>query len=170
MKVSKQLKGVLALRAPMALVAIISSSLSMSSASARDMHGRMGVGYNAQFADELPAVAIKYGLTRLTSVEGILGLDTGTPSRSAVGAKISQNIFLESNLNFYGFSGLVLAKTSQGSGVEIPAGVGVEFFIPGIESVGWSVETGGLLSNTSGSFNLRTIGFSFLNAGIRFYF
>jgi len=152
------------------LVLMLCFALKSTSSLARDMHGRLGVGYNAQFADNLPAVALKYGVTRATAVEGILGMDTRTPSRRALGAKISQNIFMESNLNFYGFSGLLLSKTAAGSGVEIPAGVGVEFFLPALESIGWSIETGGLLSNTTGSFSVRTIGVSFLNAGIRFYF
>lgn len=137
---------------------------------ARDMHGRLGLGYNAQFADELPSVAAKYAVTRTTAFEGVLGFDTSTPTRSVFGAKAFHNIFMETNLNFYGFTGLVFSKTRTGSGVEIPAGVGVEFFIPGIESIGWSFETGAMMTNASGDFALKTLGLSFLSAGIRFYF
>jgi hypothetical protein len=49
-------------------------------------------------------------------------------------------------------------------------GVGTEFFIPGLESLGFSMETGGSFDNATGSFALKTLGVSFLNAGMHFYF
>lgn len=49
--------------------------------------------------------------------------------------------------------------------------LGAEFFIPGLESVGFSFETGGALHNLSnGSMSFRTVGVSFIDAGMHFYF
>ena len=42
--------------------------------------------------------------------------------------------------------------------------------MPGVESLGLTVETGASFGNLSGSFVLRTMGVSFLDAGIHFYF
>jgi hypothetical protein len=39
-----------------------------------------------------------------------------------------------------------------------------------LESLGFAMETGASLDNLSGSFALKTLGVSFLNAGIHFYF
>ena len=61
-------------------------------------------------------------------------------------------------------------KTAGRSGIELMTGFGTEFFIPGIESLGFAVETGGTFDNLTGSFILRTLGVSFLDAGIHFYF
>ena len=67
---------------------------------------------------------------------------------------------------------------AQGSGAVFRLGgvisdrvlFGVEAFIPGIESLGFSMETGASFNNLSGSYAVQTMGVSFLNAGMHFYF
>jgi hypothetical protein len=142
---------------------------------AKDMHGRLGVGYNAQFANVsqtngVPGISLKYGLTRDIAAAGIVGASTGTPTNFVAAVKFFKNIFYETNLNFYFMLGAGLVTANQKTGADFLGGLGAEFFIPGIESLGFSVETGGSLSNITGSFILRTMGVSFLNAGIHFYF
>jgi len=148
---------------------------------AREMQGRLGLGYNAEFANlnypnGVPGISFKYGLTRDIAAEAVVSLNTSTPTNSATAIKLFKNIFYETNLNFYFMlgAGILSAQpvgaTSNNTGAEFLGGLGAEFFIPGIESLGFAMETGGEFDNLGGTFGLRTIGFSFLNAGIHFYF
>jgi hypothetical protein len=151
------------------------SFIFMPNASARDMQGRLGLGYNAQFSNinmtnGVPGISIKYALTRDVSFEGIIGITTASPGNTVTAVKLMRNLFLETNLNFYTMLGGGILSAENRSGVEFLGGFGAEFFIPGVESLGFSMETGGSFTNISGSFALQTIGASFLNAGIHFYF
>jgi hypothetical protein len=144
---------------------------------ARDMQGRLGLGYNAEFADfyqdtSVPAISLKYGLTRDIGVEGVFGVSTRAPRNSVVGIKFFKNIFYETNLNFYFMVGGATVSANSNTGAEFLGGFGAEAFIPGLESLGFAMETGATLDNLSGSgsFALKTLGVSFLNAGIHFYF
>lgn len=145
-------------------------------AQAKDMHGKLGLGYNSEFENAnlsggVPGVSLKYGVTRDIAAELVVGASTASPSNSIVGVKFFKNLFYETNLNFYFMLGGGILSGGGHSGAEFLGGFGSEFFIPGIESLGFSVETGGLFENIStGSFVLKTLGVSFLSAGIHFYF
>jgi hypothetical protein len=140
------------------------------------MHGRLGVGYNSEFANSyagsrrLPGVSVKYSATRDIALEGIIGIATTSPSNSVTGIKFFKNIFFETNLNFYFMLGGGIINANQQLGGELLGGFGAEFFIPGVDSLGFSVETGASFNNASGSYALETLGVSFLDAGIHFYF
>jgi len=154
--------------------AILSLSVSLSS-EARELQGRMGLGYNSQFVnsselERVPAVSLKYGLSRELATELLLGFSTTTPTNRVTGIKIFKNIFFETQLNFYGFLGAGLLSARGNSGFQCMGGFGAEFFIPGVESLGFAMETGGSMDTLSGSLAVRTMGASFLDAGIHFYF
>ena len=151
------------------------SVFSPTLASAKDMQGRLGLGYNAEFANfyainSVPAVSLKFGLTRDIAVEGLVGIGTSSPGNSVTGIKFFKNLFYETNLNFYFTVGGAVLSANSRSGAEFLGGFGAEFFIPGIESLGFSFETGATFDNLAGSFVIKTLGVSFLNAGIHFYF
>jgi hypothetical protein len=145
-------------------------------AEARDLHGRLGLGFNSEFANSslggfrVPGISVKYAMTRDIAFEGILGIATTTPSNSVYAGKVFKTLFLEPNLNFYTMAGLGLISANNQSGFQLIAGFGAEFFIPGIDSLGFAMETGVSFDNATGSYALRTLGFSFLDAGIHFYF
>ena len=144
-------------------------------AHARDLTGRLGLGYNSEFANfsqpnGVPGISVKYGISRDIGVEGVLGVNTASPTNDVVGLKFFKNIFYETNLNFYFMAGGGIVNGNSQTGLEILSGFGVEFFFPGLESLGFSMETGGEIDNLTGSYNLKTLGVSFLNAGIHFYF
>jgi hypothetical protein len=150
-------------------------ALGASDAQARDLQGRLGLGYNSEFADRavpggVPGVSVKYGLTRDIAAEGVVGIATSTPGQSVFALKLFKNLFYETSLNFYFMLGGGLVSGGGSSGAQFIGGFGAEFFIPGIESLGFAFETGGSFDNLGGSFVLKTLGFSFLNAGIHFYF
>ena len=154
---------------------MVALGLFTSQAHARDLQGRLGLGYNAQFANYretggVPAIAGKYAFTNDLALEGIVGVATSTPGNSVFGVKFFKNLFFETNLNFYSFVGVALVAANNRSSSNIQGGFGTEFFIPGLESLGLSMELGAELTGISGSTVLRTLGISFLHAGMRFYF
>jgi len=151
-------------------------TLAIPSAEARDLQGRLGLGYNAQFANyresnnSVPAIAAKYAITKDIAIEGVFGIATTSPGNSVIGVKFFKNLFFENNMNFYGMLAAGLVTANNQSGSDLLGGFGAEFFIPGLESLGISFEVGGELTNITGSMVFRTMGASFLNAGMRFYF
>ena len=142
----------------------------------RDMQGRLGLGYNSEFANaystgpRVPGISIKYAMTRDLAIEGVFAIATTSPSQSVTGIKLFKNVFFETNLNFYFMLGGGFINANSQIGAELLAGFGAEFFIPGIDSLGLAIETGATFNNASGSYALRTLGVSFLDAGIHFYF
>jgi hypothetical protein len=152
--------------------------LTGSTAESRDLFGRLGLGYNAQFAQTgtaggSPGISLKYGFNPHTALELIGGFYSGTGGNSVAALKVMQTMHSESYLNFYFLLGGGLVSTASTSGTEFLGGFGSEFFIPGIENLGISFEAGVDIENhtsTSGSFILKSFGASFLNAGMHFYF
>lgn len=144
-------------------------------AHARALPGRLGIGYNAQFANVtqengVPGVSLKYSFTRDFGIETVVGVATTDPANTLFALKAMKVIFPETNLNFYGMLGAGYMTMSTTSAIQVLGGFGVEFFIPGLESLGFATEFGGSFDNVSGSYAIKTMGVSFLNAGIHFYF
>jgi len=153
------------------ILMVLTLALLSANAEARELQGRLGVGYNSEFAEgSVPSLSMKYALARDIGTELIIGVNTRAPASTVVGFKLSKGLFLETNLNFNAFAGAGMVSHQAVSGFEMLAGFGLEFFIPGLESVGFSTDTGVSLGTSTGAFALRTLGVSFLNAGIHFYF
>lgn len=146
----------------------------MPSADAKDLSGRIGIGFMNEFSSssgtfQVPALSAKYALTKDLAISGAAGINTTSPGGYSLGAKVYKNIFYETNLNFYVAAGAGLVKRDQ-LGIEFLGVFGTEIFIPGVDSLGLSFEAGASLSNITGSFVVKTIGFTFLHAGVHFYF
>ena len=146
------------------------------SASARDLHGRLGLGYNDEFAvtptqSGAPGISLRYGLTARAQIELIAGFYSGDKGSGVTALKYMQTIHPETYMNFYYLIGGGAVSANGRSGTEWLGGFGTEFFIPGIESIGLAFETGLDYENlTSTSFVLKTFGLSFFNVGMHFYF
>jgi hypothetical protein len=172
MKIRQRVKKLLGV---MGALVVIQGAL-VTDTFGRDMQARLGLGYNSEFGNayangyRIPAVSLKYGLTRDLAVEALAGFTTASPNNSVTAAKVFKNIFFEPNLNFYFTLGLGLMTANSQAGVALLTGFGVEFFIPGIESLGFCMETGVMYDNGSGSYAIRTLGTSFFDAGMHFYF
>ena len=154
---------------------LLLSAIAPWAAEARDLTGRLGLGFNSEFsagtgATGTPAVSIKYALAKDLAAELIAGVSTGAPVESVAAMKVFKNLFFETNLNFYFTAGAGMVTAGENAGVEFLGAFGSEFFLPGLESVGFSFEAGGTLDNASGTFAFRTLGASFLQAGMHFYF
>ena len=146
-----------------------------SAAGAKDLGSRLGVGYMNSFVTfTLPSVAAFYYPSNDTGVLGALGVDTEDQnSKFAFLGGVRRIIFKEEAMNFFmgGNVALVSAETAgvKDSGFELAALVGGEFFIHGLDSLGFNFDTGMGVTNVK-KVRFRTLGNSFVNAGIVFYF
>lgn len=159
------------------LLLLLGISLFGAVGGAKELGSRLGVGYSNQFglSRELPSVAMRYYPNSDYGLMGALGIDTEKDnSRFGFMVKIVKIIFKEDNLNFYtgAGAGLVSEETlgHNESGFEMLGVLGVEFFLPGLENVGFSFEGGVGVTSISSEVRFRTIGDSPLRAGIVFYF
>lgn len=146
-----------------------------ATANAKDLTSRMGVGYrNSLVTMSLPSVAIFYYPSPDFNVFGSLGVDTeDNNSKFAFAGGVRRLIFKEENMNFFGGGHVAMVNqevaSSKDSGYEVAAVVGGEFFLPGLDSLGFNFETGMGITTVKKT-RFRTLGDSFLNAGIVFYF
>ncbi|MGZ5280564.1 MAG: hypothetical protein ACXWC9_11500, partial [Pseudobdellovibrionaceae bacterium] len=157
-------------------MSLLFSALSLASVvEAKDLSSRLGVGYrNSLVTMSLPSVAMFYYPSPDFSVFGSLGVDTeDNNSKFAFSGGIRRMIFKEDNMNFFGGGHVAMVNqeiaSAKDSGYELAAVVGGEFFLPGLESLGFNFETGMGITTVKKT-RFRTLGDSFLNAGIVFYF
>lgn len=160
----------------MKLMSLLVSVLVLISGSAfaKDLNNRLGIGFSNSFSFNLPSVAAVYYSAPNWAWTGALGIDSAS-SNSAFGAAVGirKIIFTEDNMNFFmgGTLGLISqsTSTSSSSGFEIAGLAGGEFFLHGLDNLGFLFDTGVAMASAS-TVRFRTLGESFLNAGIIFYF
>lgn len=144
------------------------------SASGKEMANRLGVGYRNSYAFDLPSLAAQYYPTSDMGLVGAIGIDTEDQnSKMVFSGGVRKIVFVEDNLNFF-MGGMlsVISKETAGatdSGFELAALVGTEFFLQGLENLGFNLESGVAVTNVK-KVRFRTMGDSFLRAGIIFYF
>lgn len=160
------------LKIPLALLIV---SLFSSLVSAKEMPQRLGVGIKNNTSESLPSLAAIYHVNGFTAVTGGVGVDTKKDySKFQLNAGIRHVIFHENNLHYYagGQLGLVTFEepvNGKQNGFEANFLMGVEFFIPGLENVGFSFEGGLGLASVKDT-RIRTIADDPFRAGIVFYF
>jgi len=160
-----------------------------ASASAKDLTGRVGVGY----VSTLPstgALSARYWVTDSIGIEGDLGFSLFNPKQGdAQNAYALQlggmyNFVDEPNLHVYGNGNLVFGSTPvQGvnaagnptvtnkTTVGANAGIGMEFFFVGLPNLGWTAGVGINVLNTQDVGTTVQLGGSdFASLGIRYYF
>jgi hypothetical protein len=141
---------------------------------AKDLTSRLGVGFRNSYSFELPAIAANYYPNPETGFIGAVGIDTAeNNSKFAVTGGVRRIIFKEENMNFF-MSGTLSFVSSEvngstNSGFEICGLVGDEFFLPGLENLGFNIE-GGVGVVNLGKVRFRTVADHILRAGVFFYF
>ncbi|MES3037918.1 MAG: organic solvent tolerance protein [Bdellovibrionota bacterium] len=148
--------------------------LSASTASAKELTNRLGIGVKNNNSEELPALATVYYPNSELAFTGSVGIDTKkNNSKLAFNAGVRKILFKETNMNFYygGQAGYVSYEelAVKHSGFELSGLFGAEFFLPGLESLALTFE-GGLGITSLDTVRFRTIGDHPLRAGIIFYF
>lgn len=144
---------------------------------AKDLSSRLGVGYTNQFGleDDLPSMAVRYFPNNNYGVAAALGVDTeDKANRFGLMARFIRVVFREDNMNFYvaAQGGFVSREKDDknDSGFDLAGVFGGEFFMPGLENLGFNFEAGVGATSISSEMRFRTIGDSPLRAGIFFYF
>ncbi|MBX3019098.1 MAG: organic solvent tolerance protein [Bdellovibrionaceae bacterium] len=138
------------------------------------MESRLGLGFRDSMAIAgLPALAMNYYPNSEFGMTGALGIDTEeNNSKFGLQLGLRKRIFEEDQLNFYMGGAFTLltqeVATVKKSGYELSALVATEFFLPGLENLGFNLEAGIGVSNVD-KVRFRTLGQSFLGAGIFFY-
>lgn len=145
------------------------------SAQAKDLTHRLGIGYKNNTTLDLPSLAAVYYPTATMGLTGGVGVDTKKDYNSFQAmAGVRYIIYPETNLNFYGAGQFALVNfetpvDGKKNGVEVAGLFGVEFFLTGLENLGWTFEAGLSLA-TAGNSRFRTVGDSPFRAGMIFYF
>lgn len=146
-------------------------------ASAKDLANRLGVGFSDQFgiSGGLPSVTVRYYPRTDIGLAAALGVDTEKDaSKFGFAAKAMRIIFQEDNMNFYlgASAGLISREKnkSNDSGFDLTGFAGGEFFLTGLDSLGFSFEAGVGVASISSEVRFRTIGDHPFRAGMTFYF
>ena len=153
---------------------VLSILLFAQSAYSMDRRGRLGVGMSNQLKNDLPAIAFKLQKSNAFSFGGLFGHSTRDPGGGhGFGLKVYRNLFDEPQLTFYTSLLAALIKqqvaTGDNEGFQFDLTVGSEFSFAGLQSLGFSFETGVSLNKLDGEFGIETVGYHFVTAGILFY-
>ena len=163
-------------KGPLVFCMLLALFAGAPTARAKDLSNRLGVGYKNQSTVDLPSVAVQYYPSADLGFSASLGVDTQKDSsRFGFGAKVYKVVFSEDNLNFYMGAGAgVISQEHPGlsneSGFELSGFGGAEFFLPGLENLGFSFEAGAGIASVSSGVRFRTFGDSPLRAGMIFIF
>lgn len=159
----------------LSLVLVIFSSVGQG----KDLKERLGVGIKNNTSQDLQSLAAVYYPNSNLGVTGGLGIDTQkNASKFSLNVGVRRIIFKEENMNFYaaGSGGLVNYEMPNSDGViekqsgfELAALFGAEFFLPGLDSLGFSFEGGAGIASLK-DVRFRTIADHPLRAGMVFYF
>ena len=147
----------------------------LSTASSKELTNRLGVGYSNQFSTTLPGVTARYYPNPDLGVQATLGIDTETDaSKFGLMVKGFKIIFTEPNMNFYLGAGAAIVSEevsgSSNSGFELNGYIGMEFFIQGLDSLGFIAEAGIGITSIDSGVRFRSFGDHPFTAGIVFYF
>lgn len=157
------------------ILSCVFAFLIFGSVSAKELTNRLGVGYQNQFSIDLPGISARYYPNPELGVSAALGIDTeSNASKFGLMVKAFRVIFKEPNLNFYlGAGAALISQETAGvsnSGFELNGFVGVEFFLPGLESLAFITEAGIGIASINDGVRFRTFGDHPFRAGIIFYF
>jgi hypothetical protein len=114
----------------------------MSSADAKDLGNRIGVGFNNQLG-ALPAISARYGLPSKNpainiQIEADLGLNivSGGDTAVLIGGRALYAVVVEDNMNLYAFGGGTLTTVADTATVRIQPGLEIQAFPFGLENLG----------------------------------
>ena len=145
-----------------------------ASAHAKDLRGRFGAGFNQQFG-HVSAFSVRYALPTTShavniQLEGNFGLDTATETegRSVFsGGRLLYGFVAEDNMTLFAAGGIGILTESEANTVRIQPAMGADFFLFGLDNLGFTVEWG-LNLDTGGSPGLETA--AAMGAGVHYWF
>jgi len=132
------------------LLILLFAALTLASpVQAKDLRGRTGVGFNQQFG-HVSALSARYGLPTSSPVvnvhlEGNFGLDTGAQKEGGnvfYGARVLYGVLAEDNMNLFVAGGVGGLTTGDANTVRMQPGMGADFFLFGLDNLGFTLEWG----------------------------
>ena len=178
-------------------ICLIALALVLSGASvglAKEMAGRIGVGYNGQIATSyatdfgtdtvaLHSMSAKFWINDDMGIQGVVGLNTWSLAKTggydlAMAGKFLYNIIQEQNMNFFTGGGLGLMFVGRDYGKEEKSDVGFNFFggagfewyFQGLPNLGFSAEIGLQYVDLGKWSEFGSYGGAFTVFGIHYYF
>lgn len=161
--------------------------LLLPSAEAKDLRSKVGLGFHQAIGpDNLTALSVRYGFPAAKPVTNIqleadvgLALAAETPASFYAGGRLLYTVVAEDNLNLYlgagaGYANQVVPPADADSDptsagfVRIQPAVGAEFFLFGLENLGFSVEWG-VNVDLGSTWSVQTVG-SAPAAAVHYYF
>src|SRR5262249_26458356 len=129
---------------------------------AKDLNGRFGVGFSQQFGGDggMSAVSLRYGLptgkpTTNIGLEADVGANVTSVTDFFVGGRLLWGVVAEDNMNLYLGAGVGYLQRHVGvdqddgtvdqeaaGGLRIQPSLGAEFFLFGLENLGFTTELG----------------------------
>jgi hypothetical protein len=158
-------------------IALVLMGWATSAFALKDLSSRLGVGYSDQFGVDggLPSLAVRYYQSNDFAMGAALGVDTiRESSRFGFSAKVMRILFPEDNMLFFlGASAGLVSQDRNGentSGFDLTGFGGAEFFLPGLDSLGFNFEFGIGVTSVSNEVRFRTLADHPFRAGMFFYF
>ena len=159
------------------LILLTATIASPSVSEARDLRGRLGIGFNNNFSS-LTSISVKYGIptnkeTVNLQVQALVGFAflKDQDDRFFAGGRVLIPILAEDNLNLYaGVGGGYVRFHDSKQAARIGAVVGVEFFLFGLENLGLSAEFGLNLDLGNQVLDVQTTGGTAAAVGVHYYF
>jgi hypothetical protein len=144
-----------------------------SAAQAKDLRGRFAGGFNQQFG-HVSALSVRYALpTNSPAVnvhlEGVFGLDTQSDEAGGVfsGGRLLYGVIAEDNMNLFLAGGVGALSADDGTTVRLQPAMGADFFMFGLENLGFTVEWG-LNLDLTGQAGIATT--AAVGAGVHYWF
>ncbi len=146
-----------------------------STAEAKDLRGRFGAGFNQQFG-HVSAFSVRYALPTTShavniQLEGNFGLDTATESEGGrsvfSGGRLLYGFVAEDNMTLFAAGGVGILTESDANTVRFQPAMGADFFLFGLDNLGFTVEWG-LNLDTGGSPGLESA--AAMGAGVHYWF
>ena len=131
------------------MLLLITALFVATPAHAKDLRGRSGVGFNQQFG-HVSALSVRYGLPTPSpvinvQVEGAFGLETAASEDGGnvfAGARVLYGFLAEDNMNLFAGGGLGIVTRPNGNTVRTQPTMGADFFLFGLENLGFTIEWG----------------------------
>ncbi len=175
----------------MVSVLLLTLATLVPTASAKDLNGRVGLGFSQQFGGSgaMSALSLRYGLptgkpTTNLGVELDVGVDVADGATDFFGggrflwgevAEDNMNLnlglgagYLQRNVILVGTDGTTTEATPYGT-VRLQPSIGAEFFLFGLENLGFTAELGMNLDIVNGGVQVLTVGGA-PGVGMHYYF
>lgn len=156
-----------------------------SSAMAKDLTQRLGIGFNSQMGvtQQLDAASVRYWMDQDMAIQGDLAFLSVSPVNAngetslGIGGKFLYNVVEETNMSLYVGGGIAVfdqpvnppSDTRMKAGFSIGALSGIEFFFDGLPNLGFNVEIDLGVQHLDGYGTTVGISAASINAGVHYY-